>query len=70
VDGHHLVIEGVDVLSGAKVRATDIRAGASLVVAGLGAEGDTNIYDAHHIDRGYHRLAEKLSAVGAVISRV
>jgi len=70
VDGHHMVIDGVELLSGAKVRATDIRAGAALVVAALRAEGETEIYDAHHIDRGYHRLAEKLSAVGADVTRV
>lgn len=69
VDGHHLVIDGVELLSGAKVRATDIRAGAALVVAALRAEGETEIYDAQHIDRGYHRLAEKLSAVGADVRR-
>ncbi|MFM7067829.1 MAG: UDP-N-acetylglucosamine 1-carboxyvinyltransferase, partial [Actinomycetes bacterium] len=51
VEGHHLVIKGVDRLSGAPVRAADIRAGAALVVAALGADGETVIHDAHHVDR-------------------
>lgn len=69
VDGHHLVIDGVEWLSGAPVRAFDIRAGAALVVAGLRAEGETVIHDAHHLDRGYERLADKLAGVGADVER-
>lgn len=68
-DGHHAVIRGVPRLSGAPVRAPDIRAGAALVVAALGAEGETTIGDAHHLDRGYDDLAGKLQAVGADVQR-
>ena len=64
VEGHHMAIRGVERLSGAPVRAFDIRAGAALVVAALGAEGETTIRDAHHLDRGYERLAERLAAIG------
>jgi UDP-N-acetylglucosamine 1-carboxyvinyltransferase len=70
VEGHHLVIDGVEWLSGAPVRAFDIRAGAALVVAGLRAEGETVVHDAHHLDRGYDRFAEKLAAGGADVRRV
>jgi UDP-N-acetylglucosamine 1-carboxyvinyltransferase len=69
-NGHHAVVRGVPRLSGAPVRAPDIRAGAALVVAGLAAEGDTLISDVHHIDRGYDDLVGRLSAVGAGITRV
>ena len=69
VDGHHLVIDGVERLSGAPVRAVDIRAGAALVVAGLRAEGETVVHDAHHVDRGYEHFVEKLRSVGADIER-
>jgi UDP-N-acetylglucosamine 1-carboxyvinyltransferase len=64
VEGHHLAIRGVPRLSGAPTRAFDIRAGAALVVAALGAEGESTIYDAHHIDRGYENLVGKLRGVG------
>ena len=64
VEGHHMAIRGVERLSGAPVRAFDIRAGAALVVAALGAEGETTIRDAHHLDRGSERLAERLAAIG------
>lgn len=70
VEDHHLVIDGVESLSGAPVRAPDIRAGAALVVAGLGAEGITEVRDGYHIDRGYERLEEKLRAIGAPVERV
>jgi UDP-N-acetylglucosamine 1-carboxyvinyltransferase len=63
--GHHAVVRGVDRLSGAQVRASDIRAGAALVLAGLGAEGDTVVADAHHVSRGYEDLPGKLRALGA-----
>ena len=66
-EGHHAVVRGQPRLSGAPVRAPDIRAGAALVVAALGAEGDTVISDASHLARGYEDLAGKLRAVGADI---
>ena len=69
-DGHHAVVLGVPYLSGAPVRAPDIRAGAALVVAGLAAEGDTSITGVHHIDRGYDDLVGRLAALGADIERV
>ncbi len=64
-DTHHAVVRGVERLSGAPVKAHDIRAGAALVVAGLGAEGSTIVSDAEHIARGYEDLAGKLSGLGA-----
>jgi len=67
--GHHAVVRGVPRLSGAPVRAHDIRAGAAMVVAGLAAEGETEITGIHHIDRGYDDLVGRLSAVGAHIER-
>ncbi len=67
VDGHHLVIDGVERLSGAPVRAVDIRAGAALVVAAVGAEGETVITESHHIDRGYERFVERMRSIGADI---
>jgi UDP-N-acetylglucosamine 1-carboxyvinyltransferase len=67
--GHHAVIRGMPRLSGAPVRAHDIRAGAAMVVAGLAAEGETVITGVHHIDRGYDDLVGRLSAVGAHIER-
>lgn len=68
-EGRHAVVRGVERLSGAPVRAHDIRAGAALVVAGLVAEGETVISNAHHVDRGYEDLAGKLSSVGALVTR-
>ena len=67
--GHHAVIRGVPRLSGAPVKAHDIRAGAAMVVAGLAAEGETSISGVHHIDRGYDDLVGRLQAVGATIER-
>jgi UDP-N-acetylglucosamine 1-carboxyvinyltransferase len=67
--GHHAVVRGVRRLSGAPVRAHDIRAGAAMVVAGLAAEGETEITGIHHIDRGYDDLVGRLAAVGAHIER-
>jgi UDP-N-acetylglucosamine 1-carboxyvinyltransferase len=67
--GHHAVVRGVKRLSGAPVRAHDIRAGAAMVVAGLAAEGETEITGVHHIDRGYDDLVGRLAAVGADIER-
>ena len=68
-EGRHAVVRGVKRLSGAPVKAHDIRAGAALVVAGLAADGETAISNAHHVDRGYEDLAGKLSSVGAQVSR-
>jgi UDP-N-acetylglucosamine 1-carboxyvinyltransferase len=65
VEGHHAVIRGVPRLSGAPVRAPDIRAGAALVLGGLCAEGSTEVHDAGHIERGYEDFAGKLSGLGA-----
>ena len=66
-DAHHAVVRGVPRLSGAPVRAHDIRAGASLVIAALAAEGTTVISDAHHLDRGYGDIASKLAGLGAQV---
>ena len=68
-EGHHAVVRGVPRLSGAQVRATDIRAGAALVLAGLVAEGDTVVTDAQHVDRGYEDLAGALAGLGARVER-
>jgi len=68
-NGHHAVVRGVGRLSGAPVRAHDIRAGAAMVVAGLAAEGETVITGVNHIDRGYDDLVGRLTAVGAGITR-
>ncbi len=69
-EGHHAVVRGVPRLSGAPVRATDLRAGATLVLAGLVAEGDTVVSDAHHVDRGYDDLAGVLASLGARVERI
>ena len=69
-DGHHAVVRGVARLSGAPVRAPDIRAGAALVVAGLAAEGETIVSGVHHVDRGYDDLVGRLVGIGADIERV
>ncbi|SOD73319.1 UDP-N-acetylglucosamine 1-carboxyvinyltransferase [Jatrophihabitans sp. GAS493] len=68
-DGHHAVVRGTQRLSGAPVRATDIRAGVGLVIAGLVAEGVTEVAEIHHIDRGYVRMEEQLRALGADVIR-
>jgi UDP-N-acetylglucosamine 1-carboxyvinyltransferase len=68
-EGHHAVVRGVERLSGAPVRAFDVRAGAALVLAGLVAEGETVITDAHHVDRGYEDLDGKLCSLGAHVVR-
>jgi UDP-N-acetylglucosamine 1-carboxyvinyltransferase len=70
VDGHHASISGIPRLSAAPVVASDIRAGAGLVLAGLVAEGTTFVEGGFHIDRGYPRFAEELSALGADVQRV
>jgi UDP-N-acetylglucosamine 1-carboxyvinyltransferase len=69
-DGHHAVVRGKHVLSGAPVRATDIRAGAALVLAGLCADGVTEVADVHHIDRGYPDFVPQLESLGADVRRV
>ena len=69
-DGHHAVVRGREALSGAPVRATDIRAGVGLVIAGLVADGVTEVAEIHHIDRGYVRFEEQLRALGAEVERV
>ncbi len=70
VDGKQAIVEGVDKLLGAPVMATDLRASASLVLAGLAAENTTEVSRVYHLDRGYERLEEKLLALGADIKRV
>ena len=70
IDGHTAIVNGVDKLVGAPVMATDLRASASLVIAGMVAEGETLIDRIYHLDRGYDRIELKLSAVGANIQRV
>ena len=69
-DGHHAVVRGVPRLSGAPVKAWDIRAGAALVLAGLAAEGETRVADGYHVDKGYENLAGKLASLGADVSRL
>jgi UDP-N-acetylglucosamine 1-carboxyvinyltransferase len=69
VRGRSALVHGVDGLTGASVMATDLRASMSLVLAGLAAEGETEVLRVYHLDRGYERLEEKLSAVGATIER-
>jgi UDP-N-acetylglucosamine 1-carboxyvinyltransferase len=69
VDGHHASIHGITQLSGAPVEATDIRAGAGLVLAALVAEGVTTVDGAFHVDRGYPEFAEQLRALGADVTR-
>jgi len=69
VDGHTAVVHGVPRLSGATVMATDLRASASLVIAGLVAEGDTVVDRIYHLDRGYDRMEAKLRKLGADIER-
>ncbi|TCW36511.1 UDP-N-acetylglucosamine 1-carboxyvinyltransferase [Thermohydrogenium kirishiense] len=70
IEGRTAVVTGIDHLSGAEVKATDLRAGAALILAGLIAEGKTIINDVHHIDRGYVNIEEKLKNLGAIIYRV
>lgn len=69
VDGRSAIIEGVEKLSGAKVKATDLRAGAALIISGLCAEGRTEISEVYHIDRGYINIEEKMRKLGANIIR-
>lgn len=69
VDGHHVMLHGVERLSGCPVQASDIRSGAALVIAGLVADGETTVSRAHHIDRGYAGFAEALRRLGADVTR-
>jgi UDP-N-acetylglucosamine 1-carboxyvinyltransferase len=69
-DGHHAVVRGKPLLSGAPVVAHDIRAGAALVLAGLAAEGTTTVADSYHVDRGYPGFVESLRGLGVAIERV
>ena len=70
VDGKVAIVEGVDCLTGAPIRACDLRAGAAMVIAGLAAHGTTVVEDITHIERGYENIVEKLTRVGADIRRV
>ena len=70
LDGQTATVTGVPVLKGAPVMATDLRASVSLVIAGLAAEGETQVNRVYHLDRGFERLEEKLGACGAEIARV
>ena len=70
IDGRTSVVHGIEGLTGCQVKATDLRAGAAIVLAGLVAEGETQIGYIHHIDRGYDNLVEKLVSIGADIKRI
>ncbi|MDZ4907006.1 UDP-N-acetylglucosamine 1-carboxyvinyltransferase, partial [Clostridium perfringens] len=70
VEGRTAIVEGIDKLVGSKVIATDLRAGAAMVIAGLIAEGVTEILEIEHIDRGYPHIENKFTALGADIVRV
>ena len=70
IEGNNAIVRGVERLEGATVMATDLRASASLVIAGLVAEGETLIDRIYHLDRGYERIEEKLAKLGASVKRV
>jgi len=70
IQGHTAVVKGVKRLSGAPVMATDLRASASLILAGLRAEGRSEVQRVYHLDRGYERLDRKLRSLGADIRRI
>jgi len=70
IDGHTAIVRGVDALSGATVMATDLRASASLVIAGLIAQGQTTIERIYHLDRGYEQMERRLATLGARIERI
>ena len=70
IDGNTAVVQGVAQLDGATVMATDLRASAGLIIAGLVARGETLIERIYHLDRGYERIEQKLSALGATVRRV
>lgn len=69
IDSRSAIIEGVDRLTGTRVKATDLRAGAALILSALAAKGETEISDIYHIERGYYKIDEKLRALGADIHR-
>jgi UDP-N-acetylglucosamine 1-carboxyvinyltransferase len=69
-EGPTVIVEGVKKLIGAPVMASDLRASAALILAGLVAKGQTTVHRAYHIDRGYEQIETKLSAVGADIRRI
>ena len=69
IESRSALIEGVKKLTGAKVKATDLRAGAALILSDLAAEGDTEISDIYHVERGYYKIEEKLAALGAKIRK-
>jgi len=69
VQGSQAVVQGVPGLTGAPVMASDLRASASLIIAGLAAEGTTEISRVYHLDRGYERIEEKLGQLGVTVSR-
>jgi UDP-N-acetylglucosamine 1-carboxyvinyltransferase len=70
IQGNNAMVRGVAKLRGAPVMATDLRASASLILAGLAAEGSTVLSRVYHIDRGYQKIENKLSALGANIKRI
>jgi UDP-N-acetylglucosamine 1-carboxyvinyltransferase len=70
VEGNTVIVDGVDNLKGAPVMATDLRASASLIIAGLVGENETTVDRIYHIDRGYECIEEKLQSLGAQIRRL
>nr|WP_317358530.1 UDP-N-acetylglucosamine 1-carboxyvinyltransferase [uncultured Tyzzerella sp.] len=70
IEGSSAIINGVEKITGAKVKATDLRAGAALIIAGLCAEGISEISDIYHIERGYYNMEEKLKKIGAKIRKI
>ena len=70
IDGNNAVVRGVDLLSGAPLMATDLRASAALVIAALAADGESTVDRIYHLDRGYEKMEQKLSSLGAKIKRV
>jgi UDP-N-acetylglucosamine 1-carboxyvinyltransferase len=69
-DGHHVLVRGRPRLSAAPVRASDIRAAAALLLAGLVADGETRVLEVHHLDRGYAGFVEQLRSLGGDVERV
>lgn len=69
VEGNRAMVTGKDHLAGAPVMASDLRASAGLILAGLAAEGTTEVSRVYHLDRGYERLDEKLKGIGATVER-
>ena len=70
IRNHSAIVRGVSALGGASVMATDLRASASLVIAGLVADGETIVRRVYHLDRGYEKIEKKLAGVGADIERI